>query len=366
MIKLGTIRECFRYNDWARERLLGLASDLTDAQLDRPFEMGEGSLRATIYHLWAAEFCWLDRWQPQKKGTGSASDQPEQTQDASTRGACPLFPRYDAECHGESIAEIGRRFRETAAAREAFIAQLDDPGLVKTITYTNSKGVENTYSFGDMLLHVCNHGTHHRAQAINMLRQLTGEIPKPGIDYIFWRMHEPADPPSALDVGTLQAYYAYADWARDQVHTAAAKLTDEQLDRPFEMGPGTLRATLVHMRDAEQWWWQNWTQGPGQAFPAIDARLSLSALARDCEQVAAQRNDLLSRTSDADLLRPVTVMPRPGVTRTFLLGVTMLQICQHGTHHRAQALNMLRHVGGDVPVLDYAAMLRQLAARAGK
>lgn len=338
MIKTGTLRECFRYNDWARERLLGLAAGLADDQLDRPFEMGEGSLRATVYHLWAAEYGWLNRWQPQ---TGLT---------------------YDAECHGESPAEIGRRFRETAAARDAFLGRLDDAGLAATFTFTNKKGITSTFSIGDTMLHVCNHGTHHRAQAINMLRRLGVETPKPGIDYILWRLQEPPEPPAALDVGSLRAYYAYADWARNQVHAAAAKLSDEQLDRSFEMGSGSLRATLMHIQQAEQWWWRNWTLGPGQPFPADDARPSIAELTRVFDATAAQRDDVLNRITDGELLRPVSAMPRPGVTRTFPLGVTMLQLCHHGTHHRAQALNMLRHVGGEVPALDYAAMLRQLAA----
>jgi uncharacterized damage-inducible protein DinB len=338
MIGLGTIRECFRYNDWARDRLLGLATGLTDTQLDRPFEMGEGSLRATVYHLWAAEFGWLNRWQPQTSVS------------------------YDAECVGEPATEIARRFRETTAARDAFLARLDDASLSGTITFRNKKGIMSTFNFGDMMLHVCNHGTHHRAQALNMLRHLGVETPKPGIDYVLWRLQEPPDPPPALDIGSLRAYYAYADWARNQVHATAVKLGDEQLDRPFEIGSGSLRATLIHIQQAEQWWWQNWTLGPGQPFPAAAARLSIAELTRLFDTTAAQRDDFLNRITDGELPRPVSAMPRPGVTRTFPLGVTMLQLCHHGTHHRAQALNMLRHVGGEVPALDYVAMLRQRAA----
>ena len=335
MIKMGTIQECFRYNDWARERLLGLVVGLTDSQLDRPFEMGGGSLRTTIYHLWAAEFSWLNRWQPQAGVS------------------------YSSECVGEPLAEIARRFRETAAAREAFLTHLDDARLSGMITFRSPKGIVCTFNIGDMMLHVCNHGVHHRAQAINMLRHLGVEIPKPGIDYILWRLQEPADPPPAIDVDSLRTYYAYADWARTQVHAAAATLSDEQLDRPFEMGMGSLRTTLIHIREAEQWWWQNWTLGPGQAFPAADARLSIAELTRLFDATAAQRDDLLNRITDGELLRPVSASPRPGVTLTFPLGVTMLQLCHHGTHHRAHALNMLRHVGGEVSALDYVAMLRK-------
>ncbi|MCC6360105.1 MAG: hypothetical protein IT450_15280, partial [Phycisphaerales bacterium] len=52
-------------------------------------------------------------------------------------------------------------------------------------------------------------------------------------------------------------------------------------------------------------------------------------------------------------------IPRPDVERVFPLGVTMLQLCCHGTHHRAQCLNMLRHVGATAPPLDVAVLLRE-------
>ena len=198
MIALGTLRECFRYNDWGRERLLSLVADLTDAQLDRPFEMGAGSLRATIYHLWAAEYGWLDRWQPGR-----------------------ISP-YDAECHGEPIAEIGRRFRETVAVRDEFLGELNDARLEETITCSSKRWGTANFSFGDMMLHVCNHGAHHRAQAVNMLRHLGVPPPPPGIDYIFMKLAEATAAPPALDVCTLRTYYAYADWARARVHAVAA------------------------------------------------------------------------------------------------------------------------------------------------
>ena len=122
---------------------------------------------------------------------------------------------------------------------------------------------------------------------------------------------------------------------------------------------GSVRATLVHIRDGEQWWLENWTRGPDHLFPAVDPHLSVTELTRLFDQTAAQRDGLLSRSTDADLLRVVSAQPRPGVLRTFPIGVTMLQLCFHGTHHRAQVLNMFRHLGAEVPGLDYAAMLRE-------
>jgi hypothetical protein len=54
---------------------------------------------------------------------------------------------------------------------------------------------------------------------------------------------------------------------------------------------------------------------------------------------------------------PVTYTNIRGRTHTFLLGPLMLHVCNHGSHHRAQAVNMLCHVGGEVPELDVPVML---------
>lgn len=63
IVRLGTLNELFAFNDWARDAVMECASDLSDAQLDNQFEMGEGSLRKTMNHLYAAEHVWLDRWE---------------------------------------------------------------------------------------------------------------------------------------------------------------------------------------------------------------------------------------------------------------------------------------------------------------
>jgi uncharacterized damage-inducible protein DinB len=47
------------------------------------------------------------------------------------------------------------------------------------------------------------------------------------------------------------------------------------------------------------------------------------------------------------------------MTLSFPLGVTMLQLCCHGTHHRAQLLNMLRRLEARVPELSYITMARE-------
>ena len=67
--------------------------------------------------------------------------------------------------------------------------------------------------------------------------------------------------------------------------------------------------------------------------------------------------------SDDGLQREVKAQPRPDYFASFPIGQTMLQLCNHGTHHRAQALNMLRHLGAPAMRMDYLVMMKEKSQR---
>ncbi|HEY4327659.1 MAG TPA: DinB family protein [Mucilaginibacter sp.] len=66
----------------------------------------------------------------------------------------------------------------------SFLNERDDSDLEKQITYQNSKGETFTDKLTEVLAHVINHGTHHRAQAGQHLK-FAGES-LPNTDYIFY------------------------------------------------------------------------------------------------------------------------------------------------------------------------------------
>ena len=120
------------------------------------------------------------------------------------------------------------------------------------ISFTTDAGESRTYPLGDMMLHVCNHGVHHRAQGVNMVRHLgAGAL---DLDYIYMKMEPSSQLATNYDIDTIAEYFRYTDWARDRVLSIAETLDDDALDRAFEMGMGTLRTTLTHVCDAERWW----------------------------------------------------------------------------------------------------------------
>ena len=356
----GTLRGLFAHNDWARDKLMTLASELADEQLDRPFEMGPGSLRETLRHLYGAKRIWYERWQ--------GSEQPR-------------FPRSRALT---AMGDLWQAFRDLAAARNTYLDTLGQADRQRPVTYTNPEGATHTFPLGDLMLHVCNHGFHHRAQALNMLRH--NGVKVPGLDYLFMRVEQPTvgydqptraklcelglnagettAPAPQLDLDTTGVWFRYCDWAADRVYAIAEKLSDEQLDREFEIGLGRLRKTLLHIRDGEQWWYENWTIGPDSGFQDLPETTPVGELRSLYRGIGEQRNAYLERLNDDDLQRVVAAEVRPGVRLSFRLGESLLQLCGHGTHHRAQALNMLRQLGADLPELDYIVWLGQSPAGA--
>ncbi len=331
MMDLSTLRECLAHNDWARDRIMAWAADLSAAALDQPFEMGEGSLRATLRHHYGAERNWAERvnmpgWQALRRATELSE-----------------------------IADLDRWAKELSGLRRQWLAGLAPADVERSVTYTLSTGRTLTDRLADILLHVWNHGVHHRAQAVHMLRRVGSPLPPPETDYIFMKLDPAQGDPPRVTVAVLRTQLDYSDWADGRVRDVAAALPEEQLDRRFDIGQGTIRGTLGHLLVAQEWWVANWTSAARVAFPPTE-RLAIAELDARWARVRAARSAFLDGLRDADLLGHVSVRGRSG-DREFPLGVTLLQIGQHGTYHRAQLLNMFRHVGAAVPGLDVLIML---------
>lgn len=333
------LRELFDHADWAREKLFDIVAPLSDAQLDQPFEMGSGTIRKTLDHTRAAEKVWLERW----KGESTAA--------------------YTESPPGTSLASLREKAREEAVQRSDFFNRLSAADLSRIVNFTSKDKVSYALPLDGLMLHVCNHGVYHRAQAVNMVRRVGGALPRRGLDYIFQRLEKMDSPAPKLDLTSLRRYQAYSDWATRKILAESMELPAEKIDRVFEMGIGTLRKTLCHLWDAERWWHTNWTTGPAGAFPAPDDKLSIAEISGHIESSWKARDQFLTTLRDDDLVRPVTTKPTPELTFQFPLGVTMLQLCVHSTLHRAQMMNMLRHVGGQRPGVDLVLWLNESSER---
>lgn len=355
-MRVSTIREWFTYDRWANDRILAKLIDLPDEALDRKFEMGPGSLRETMRHVYGADRIWYERI----GGPNSASK--------------PLPKDIN------STAQLIDAAHQLDDARSGWLAGLSEEAVRQPIDYKNMMGEPYTNKLCDILLHVCTHGIHHRAQVMAMLRQL-GQ-PLINLDYIFMRIERPTlrladqrtidaltakgrivgtklDNPAALCAGTLRYLLAFSDWANEQVFAVAATLDDAAVDREFEYGCGSLRKTLHHIVAAESGWLANWRDGARMINVPFEPGRSIGDIKSKFDQTSTARRAYLEGLDDASLNREIMAGGVDGICLYLRLGEVILQVAGHGMHHRAQALNMFRHVGAMTPALDLIGWARQ-------
>jgi uncharacterized damage-inducible protein DinB len=139
-------------NRWATRNLLEACSALSPEQFHQRFEMGPGSLHDTITHILAAMRGWTDmlaqREQRERLDQDGRQRTPEELMDL--------------------LEEIADDLEATARAHPVDEA------------VTGSRGGRTfTFMRGGVLTHVTTHGMHHRAQCLNMLRQLGVETMPP-------------------------------------------------------------------------------------------------------------------------------------------------------------------------------------------
>ena len=137
----------FEYNLWAN-------GQLAESLRVNPIE-NDKVLKLTS-HLANAQVIWLDRVQGQ----------------SSTVGV------WDEYSQKETLELLERSSQDWLD----FLYSAED--LEEVIEYKNSKGQTYESRLEDILNHVVNHGTHHRAQVMLLLRQ--ENIDPPSLDFIFY------------------------------------------------------------------------------------------------------------------------------------------------------------------------------------
>ena len=161
MESLTSIRTLLAYGDAMNTKLFAAADALAPEQLDQPFDMGMGTLRKTLAHIFVGESVWLERW----KGN------------AETK-----WPPYEIE---QSPATMLAAFSPLHQSRDAFLATLTRERLNAGQAYRDSKGSVFRATLHEMILQAIVHSTHHRAQAVNMMRRAGNQMVE--IDFMYWR-----------------------------------------------------------------------------------------------------------------------------------------------------------------------------------
>jgi len=150
------------HDAWTTRQLLLCCRNLTDEQLDREFDIGQRTVRATLLHIIRNVEVWSDLM----SGQPVRADQGVRLQG---RSVAVLITRLD---HATAdLKRIARAVDQRGGWDELWVDRLDSPPVEKT--------------YGGGIAHVITHSMHHRAQLLYMLHQL-GVEGLPEGDVLSW------------------------------------------------------------------------------------------------------------------------------------------------------------------------------------
>lgn len=133
-------------------------------------------------------------------------------------------------------------------------------------------------------------------------------------------------------------------WTTRELLLRCRSLTNEQLDRPFPIGHVTLRATFDHVIWNIEVWTDLMCGRPRRLHPGAEAETVPRFIER-LDATYAEFAAVARRVQDERRLDDTfaDTVETPPVMKTF--GGCIAHVITHSMHHRAQVLNMMRHLG---------------------
>jgi len=145
-----TLRTHLRYTEWATNRLLEAAGKISPNELERDFGTADKSVLGTLTHIFAADRVWLAR----------------------IEGNPPEVPS------GYDLGRLASEWNDLFAHWHRWAAGLAAESAEQSVSYRDLKGNPWISPIWQIVLHVVNHGTHHRGQVAGFLRSM-GQAPPP-------------------------------------------------------------------------------------------------------------------------------------------------------------------------------------------
>jgi uncharacterized damage-inducible protein DinB len=153
IVSADVLRAHLDYTAWASQRIVDAAAQLSEEELTRDFQTADHSVLGTLVHIFAGDRIWLSRVRGNPR---SGFIGPEDMH----------LPVLQNEW-----AVVNRQWIE-------HLAGLADDDAHAHIAYTDLKGNRWESPLWQIVLHVVNHGSHHRGQASGMIRAM-GHKPPP-------------------------------------------------------------------------------------------------------------------------------------------------------------------------------------------
>ena len=150
----------------------------------------------------------------------------------------------------------------------------------------------------------------------------------------------------------LLSLYRYTFWADAQLFDSAAQLSDAQLKQDWEYSIGSVWNHCYHLWRVEYWWFVFLRTGqmpPEEAPEREDIAWVREQWEANCAAILAY----IESVTDAELNRLVKPPHWDEEDRPIPVWKAMIQVANHSTDHRAQALRLLHDLGAPTFGQDY-------------
>jgi uncharacterized damage-inducible protein DinB len=178
-MNVSDIRTLYAYNRWANLRMFSVLEKLTPQQFTAPHTSSFPSIHETVFHLLAAEWIWLKRWQ----GTPPRATQPVTSASIQTWKMLRVN-ETPAPQRVETLADLRDLCDAVEAERNQLLAGLSEERLHAPLAYHDMSGVPYSMPLAELMQHVVNHGTYHRGQVTTLLREAGAETI--GLDMVYY------------------------------------------------------------------------------------------------------------------------------------------------------------------------------------
>jgi uncharacterized damage-inducible protein DinB len=155
------LKQMASYNIWANQKIIDVILSLPEEKQMTEVPSSFNSLNKTLLHMWDAESIWWQRMKLQER-----------------------FVRPSDDFKG-TTSDVVNGLMSQSRLWEEWVNNVSESMLEHVFEFRNIKKEQIKMPIWQMLTHVFNHGTYHRGQLINMLRQLGAEK-LPQTDFSVW------------------------------------------------------------------------------------------------------------------------------------------------------------------------------------
>jgi len=165
-----------------------------------------------------------------------------------------------------------------------------------------------------------------------------------------------------MNIQNIHLMFEYNYWANKRIFTAAKNITPEQLLAPEEFPYGSLRATLVHLIDAEYGWRGLFENNKFNDELKPDEFADIRSISERAQIEEQAMRTYLNRLTDADMESRKKYIADNGEPRDRILWHCLYHVVNHGTQHRSEAAAILTHFNASPGDLDFTVFLNEKPA----